>query len=361
MKISINSKIFDRPYGGGMQFATFLGKFLRSKGCKVVHTLKDDDIDIILHVTPFPFLMKSSGYSYLDAYAYKLTHPQTVIIQRVNECDERKGTHHMNTRLANVRKYSDAATYTATWVKNLLYHPDIDNHKPSYLVLNGADTDIFHPLQNKQRNPSTKLKLVTHHWSDHYQKGHDIYQKLDVLLGTKSWSDLFEFTYIGNYPKHLVYKHTNLVEPLTGTALADELRKHDVYLTASRNEPGGQHHVEGALCGLPLLYIDSGGIPEYCDGYGIKFTPETFEAAVMRMQREYPMWHERVLDYQNTSTKMGDAYLQVFEELYQYRGRYQATGNLVIRSAHALLLTYYVRIHFVMIVFKKKLQNLLLL
>ena len=41
--------------------------------------------------------------------------------------------------------------------------------------------------------------------------------------------------------------------------LGDEIRKHDIYLTASLYEPGGIHQLEGMACGLPVLYRTNGG------------------------------------------------------------------------------------------------------
>ena len=49
------------------------------------------------------------------------------------------------------------------------------------------------------------------------------------------------------------------------------LSKNHVYLTASINEPAGMHHIEGALSGLPIIYRNSGAIPEYCSDFGVSF------------------------------------------------------------------------------------------
>ena len=54
--------------------------------------------------------------------------------------------------------------------------------------------------------------------------------------------------------------------------LGDELRKHDVYLTAARWEACGMHHIEGACCGLPVLFHkEGGGINETCKNYGVEY------------------------------------------------------------------------------------------
>ena len=36
-----------------------------------------------------------------------------------------------------------------------------------------------------------------------------------------------------------------------------------MYITGSQNEPSGNHHIEASQLGLPVLYIESGGIPEF--------------------------------------------------------------------------------------------------
>jgi glycosyltransferase involved in cell wall biosynthesis len=46
-----------------------------------------------------------------------------------------------------------------------------------------------------------------------------------------------------------------------------------VYITASRWEPCGMHHIEGAASGLPILYhSEGGGIVEGCQNHGMAFS-----------------------------------------------------------------------------------------
>ena len=166
------------------------------------------------------------------------------------------------------------------------------------------------------------MKIVTHHWGGQFLKGHDFYQRLDKLLGSSEFGDKFEFTYIGNYPKNLEYKNTKLISPISGKELGDELKKHDLYITGSRNEPAGMHHVEGALCGMPLLYIDSGAFKEYCEGYGLEFNEYNFEEKIMEMYRDYDMYVEKVKEYDRISSKMGQEYYESLTKLYKDRDKY---------------------------------------
>ena len=84
---------------------------------------------------------------------------------------------------------------------------------------------------------------------------------LDNLLGKKDLKEKFSFTYIGNLPKNYNFKNSVLKHPLFGSELAEELKNFDLYITGSLNEPSGNHQIEASLCGLTVLYLDSGGIP----------------------------------------------------------------------------------------------------
>ena len=88
------------------------------------------------------------------------------------------------------------------------------------------------------KNPNV-LKFVTHHWSDHWNKGFDIYKKLDQLINKKNSQYRLEFTYIGNLPNDLNLKNTIHIQPLSGLDLAAEIKCHE----------GALAHALGALAG----------------------------------------------------------------------------------------------------------------
>ena len=67
---------------------------------------------------------------------------------------------------------------------------------------------------------------------------------------------------------------------------------------------GGNHHIEGAQCGLPVLYINSGGIPEYCDGYGVMFEKNNFEEKLNELANNYLDYYEAMKSYELDSEKM---------------------------------------------------------
>ena len=68
-------------------------------------------------------------------------------------------------------------------------------------------------------------------------------------------------------------------------------------MTASLNEPGGNHQNEGALCGLPLIYRDSGCLPEYCENYGIPFNENNLEEVILKFMKNYKILQDKILHY----------------------------------------------------------------
>ena len=70
------------------------------------------------------------------------------------------------------------------------------------------------------------------------------------------------------------------------------------------------HHIEGALCGLPILYRNSGSLPEYCEGYGVSFDNDiNVVRALKKIIFNYNYFKDKVLFYDRTAEKMCEEYL----------------------------------------------------
>ena len=54
-------------------------------------------------------------------------------------------------------------------------------------------------------------------------------------------------------------KNIKLIPCKCGLELGNLIKQHDIYLTATQNEPGAMHYLEGLSCGLPILYCKNGG------------------------------------------------------------------------------------------------------
>lgn len=330
MKVSIGTNIKDGPWGGGNLFAINLKNYLESNKHKVVNNLDEDDIDLILLTEPRR-TSESSSFTHIDILKYRqFVKRDVVVVHRINECDERKNTNFVNQYLIEANKSADATVFVSNWLKELFLEQGLNCEKIS-VIMSGANNKIFYD-QNKKKFDNKTLNLVTHHWGANWNKGFEIYQLLDEYLEDDDFRSKYSFTYIGNLPNKFRFKNTRLVEPLSGSILADEIRKNDVYLTASLNEPSGNHHIEGAQCGLPILFIDSGGVSEYCKEFGVMFNKYNLKEKLDEIFLNYSSYKEKMNSYPNNSDIMCKNYMDLFENLIEEKNdlmKNRKTPNLI--------------------------------
>ncbi|MGE0433308.1 MAG: hypothetical protein AB7S36_13690, partial [Planctomycetota bacterium] len=276
MKVSIGMKLLSGPTGGGNQAVGAICDYLREQGDTVVHDLDHPDIDVVMMTEPRR-KRPSSAFGGRDVARFRRRSRRSkraVVVHRVNECDERKLTTDVNRELRKWNRVADHTVFISAWLRDLHIGQGM-RATPNSVIHNGADRRVFHMDGASEWEPGQKLRLVTHHWSAHRRKGADVYEALDRALGGPLGEQV-AFTWVGNLPEDTRLQHSRHVAPLSGKPLADALRSHHAYVTASLCEPGGNHQHEGACCGLPVLYIENGGIHEQSRGYGVGFMPDDF-------------------------------------------------------------------------------------
>ena len=279
MKFFFTYKPVSTSFGGGNQFVLNLSKYLINKNHQVVYDLNHNNIDIIIVIDPRK--LRYNKYDTNSVFKYKQNHPNVKIIHRVNECDiKREKSIGIEAKLLKVFRIADCIVFVSRWllnyyVKKYKLFPMISKMK---VVINGCNINHFNPNKEKlninqndsydinQLLKNRPIRLVTHHWSNNFLKGFDVYNYLDQEMGKRKD---FVFTYIGNYNKKYRPKNLRLLPPMNGTQLANELRNHDIYITGTRNEPGAMHYLEGGSCGLPVVYHSGGGgALEVCSKFG---------------------------------------------------------------------------------------------
>tara|TARA_B100001989_G_scaffold252850_1_gene236576 strand:- start:2498 stop:3580 length:1083 start_codon:yes stop_codon:yes gene_type:complete len=336
LKIAIGFEIKNDSWGGGNQFAKSLVKEASRRGHEITFKLKDSDIDIILFTDPRSYIrgINFGSFEILNYLFFK--NRNAIVIHRINECDERKNTNYMNKFLKWSNYCADFTIFISNWLKQLDVY---QKNKESRVILNGGDPEIFNYYKSESWDGNCPLKIITHHWSPNFMKGFDVYQEIDKLLNNSEWASKFKFTYIGNLPPGFCFKNTNHINPISGKRLGFELSKHHLYLTASLNEPAGMHHIEGIMCGLPIIYRESGAIPEYCESFGVSFKERNFLPALKEISKNYDFYKKRVSKYPNNSIKMTNQYLNLFEELLKKRDFIVKKRNL-FQSPTLLLKNY---------------------
>jgi hypothetical protein len=175
MKISIGYKKIHGPWGGGNSFSIQLFDYLKKNNINVVNDLNDEDIDLILLTEPRRY-NRAASFNHLDVLNYiKNKNKETIVVHRINECDERKNSKGLNEFLINVSNLADHTVFISDWLKNLYLEAGFKD-KNNSIIRNGANKEIFNFKESKTLNK--KVKIVTHHWGNDLNKGFDIYQRI---------------------------------------------------------------------------------------------------------------------------------------------------------------------------------------
>ena len=279
MKVYINRLPVSGPWGGGNAFVHAFHKFVPEMGNELV---PPESMSIAPDVVLLAGIDNDGrgGVSVEQAVMYKMYQDKVKLVLRVNENDARKGTSNVDDTLLNLFPHMDGIVFVSQWLKDYFRDKGWEG-KNDTVIINGVDRDVFSP-QPKLNNG--KLNIVAHHWSDNYMKGFDVYEALDEFVGRDP--DKFAFTYIGRH-RRTFSKNTTIVGPVSGKKHGAELGKHDVYVSASRFDPGPNHILEALACKLPVLvHKDGGGCVEFAGNYA---TYDRFEALkALLVSGEFP-------------------------------------------------------------------------
>ena len=312
-RVAFNMRPARGPWGGSSPFVVQLKHYLQKRGYDVCFDLKKK-VDVIVLIDPRDDLqLKSFGMD--EIRAYKKQNPKVKVLHRINECDQRKNSSFMDELLKNANEIADHTVFIANWLQD--YHSKrwFNKDNSHSVIYNGADPNVFHPIGSAIYDRRENFRLVTHHWSDNWLKGFDEYYKIDQAIsrGELGGVDLW---IVGRWPSEIKWESAKLFVPTQGKKLADILRSCHAYVTASRWEPCGMHHVEGAQCGLPLLYHkDGGGIVEAGERYGLGFGDDDIIDAIKRLRDEYGKYRDLVLNNSPCGDRMVMEYTNRIQSL----------------------------------------------
>lgn len=305
-------------WGGASPFVAQLANCMWRRGWRVVFDLKREP-DVVLVIDPrrdHP----AKKFGLADLERFRERSPQVPILHRVNECDQRKGTDDIDDLLRRTNALADHTVFISEWLRDYFIERWFDPSLSHSVVYNGADPRVYHPIGNHLPGPGETVRIVTHHWSDNPLKGFDVYRQLDELIAAGDLPGV-AFRVIGRWPAEIRWKASETFAPMTGAPLAAKLRECHLYLTASRWEPCGMHHVEGAQCGLPLLYHeDGGGIVEAGQRYGAGFRSDLAGAIRKAVDRLGDLRH-RLLDNLPSGERMVLDYADTIQRLAVESGR----------------------------------------
>lgn len=260
MKIAFAYTFVAGPYGGANQFLAALAREFSRRG---VFEPNADQANVLLaNANPGNLRLLARIIP-----AYKRARPSGKVLVRVDgPISLIRGRSQIVDRLiaALVHVGADGLIFQSNWSSE--QNKRITNlAAPAEIVIHNApDPAIFHPSQAPIA-PAAKIRLIASSWSDNPRKGFDIYHYLDKHLNHSRYTMAF----IGKTP--IRFRTLRTLAPLSPRKLADELRQHDIYITASEHDPCSNSLIEALSCGLPAVVRRSGGHPELIQAGGITF------------------------------------------------------------------------------------------
>jgi len=311
MKIYFNRPIKKEAWGGGSHFITGFYEYLIKLGVNVCFDLDSKNIDFIFMFDPRPDSSGKNGVNHI--YQYIQMSPKTKVIQRINDTDIARPLD-KPWRIELLLYANQIASHTifiSKWLKNHYIEKGFNDKKNHTVITNGCNQKYYFP-KNKKSIKDRKVKIITHHWSDNYMKGFDIYNYLDQHLDFQN----YEFSYMGRYNKQYAPKNIKLIPPKYGMEVGNVLRAHDIYITGAKFEACGMHHIEAASCGLPVIYHkDGGGIVEMCKSHGVEVENEQQVLhAIEKIIKNYNVYCQKI-DYDRLSEEESyKKYLNVMEK-----------------------------------------------
>lgn len=295
-QISIYHNFVIPPYGGGNQFLLALRKEFYKKGISVVNNkITNKTKSCLLNSFNFDF----NNFRPLKKRDYRIIHriDGPISIYRGKEEGIDREIWNVNQELADFTIFQS--------YYSLHKHIELGlEFRNAEVIMNATDSNIFNSKDRISFFGDRKIRLISSSWSDNPNKGVETYAYLDRHL---DWSR-YEYTFVGRIA--IPPKNIKLIPPVHSKKLADILRNHDIYITASRYDPCSNALIEALACGLPALYLNSGGHPEIVKQGGLSFDfPDEIPEMLNKLVDEYT--ERQSLISLPTITEVADQYLSI--------------------------------------------------
>jgi glycosyltransferase involved in cell wall biosynthesis len=306
--VAFNVRPVSGSWGGGNQWLIQLTRHLRESGYAVAFDLKRP-VDCIIVAN-----VRGITFGTAEIAAYRSRHPGVRCLHCVHDNDAHRSGGDVDRAVEAIDAHADHTVFVSEWLRD--YHAErwFDRSRTHSVIQDAADPAIFHPFGSEPLRPGEPMRLVTHHWSANPNKGFEVYGRVGRLISAGELPDV-ELTVIGRWPGNIEWGAARTYPPTTGQRLADLLRSAHVYFTASLWEAAGMHFIEGAQCGLPLIYHeDGGGIVEIGRHFGIAFRDDP-ASAIRDMRDRYDVLRRHVLENAPAGDAMCARYRRVIQQL----------------------------------------------
>lgn len=314
LQIFVNFKCEQTAYGGGNQFLLKLIKSHKNASYKF-ELQQNIDYYLIMDVRSG----SRKVYKLEEIIEHKKKfNPNSPIILRINDCDYTRDEKKIDKTIIDNLTNFDHIVFNSLFIKNYFFSNYYINFKDVKFSIfyNSVDMEIFYHISHP---PSTKPKIVTHHWSDNINKGYQIYYQLFQ-------QSKIHFDFIGRKFNDAFIPQPKIVPQLSGVELCEKLNEYDIYVSASIYDSCPMHILEALACNLPILYLNQpGGVKDICTNLFTSKVAEPFEN-IEDLMEKIKLMHKNIQYYRGNierefktiNDNFSKAYVNFFN--YQYYG-----------------------------------------
>lgn len=298
--VTIFHEFHQPPYGGGNQFLLALEKEFKKRGLAVKRNAVDENTGVVLFNSfnfDFEKLSKLKG-KFGPMMIHRVDGPISVYRGENSEID--KKIWKMNHELAEKTIFQSQYSLDKHLEMGLAF-------KNATVIPNASDSEIFN-TQGRISPPAGKRKtrLIATSWSDNPKKGGPTLAWLDEHLDTNK----YELTFVGR--TQAKFKNAKLIDAVPSHELARILKEHDIYIAPSQDDPCSNALIEALACGLPAVYLKSGGHPELARNGGVAFTgTDDLLNAIDKVADHFETYQGKI--EVTPLSQVVDAYLKVME------------------------------------------------
>jgi glycosyltransferase involved in cell wall biosynthesis len=275
LTVSMFREFVKPPYGGGNQFMLALRGEMERLGVRVVNNQIGEAID--------GYLFDSLWFNQkLLSRLGRLTKPH--VLHRIDGPIHlyRGKDKDLDDRIFEInREFATTSVIQSVFTLQRIYETGYCPVSP-VVVRNAPDATIFNRNGKVPFASDRKVRLISSSWSDNPRKGGDVYKWLD---GNLDWTR-YEYEFLGRASAE--FTNIRRMEPVPSQQLAQCLKNFDIYITASENDPCSNALIEALCCGLPAIFLRSGGHPELVGMGGLGFDrPEQIPALIESVVANY--------------------------------------------------------------------------
>jgi len=300
LKIHILYSFVDDAWGGGNQFLKAIREYFISLD---IYEEDPESADIIIF---------NSHHNLGKVAKLKLFNPSKIFVHRVDgpiffirdkDLSVDKKIFQFNNMVA------DATVFQSSYSRKACFQLGMINNAFEKTIINAPNPLVFNKENKNAFSRNRKTRLVATSWSKNMNKGFGTYRWLDENLDF----DKYEMKFIGNTP--LSFRNISYIPALSSEKLSAELKRCDIFITASINDPCSNSLIEALHCGLPAIALNGGGHPEIIGNGGLLFNDcQDLPILLGKMVDNYNYYFDNIKLMK--INQVGSMYLELCKEVY---------------------------------------------